>query len=305
MKYRSLFDRKGLSLDRLAAFCEVAETGSIVAATGGDPTRQALVSRQISELESFFEVSLVERQGRGLILTEAGRELAFLIREHLRGLEEFASSQKGTSWTVRVLASNSIGQWLILPRLAKLHQEWPELRMQLQHEQTREMIRQVQEGIFDLAVVRKEGSPLTGLESAPLGNLTYSLFIPKSLSKSLPSRCRLPRALTSLPLALPVGGSMRQRIEQIAAQEKKPLTVLLECSSYMQAAEALRSGPCAAILPDMAISEPEQSHYQRIPLSENIPISLIWKKRSAERNPRLAQLIKSLTSLWKIGESNV
>ncbi|MCH8476104.1 MAG: LysR family transcriptional regulator [Opitutales bacterium] len=76
MRFRSLFDRKGLSLERMAAFCEFAEHGSIVAATGGDPARQALVSRQISELESFFEIALVViRQERSRL---TGLEIASL-----------------------------------------------------------------------------------------------------------------------------------------------------------------------------------------------------------------------------------
>lgn len=302
MRFRSLFDRKGLSLERLAAFCEFAEHGSIVAATGGDPARQALVSRQISELESFFEIALVERQGRGLVLTGAGRELAFLIRDYLRRLEEFASAQRETSWTVRVMASNSIGQWLILPRLAKLRAAWPEIRVHLQHEQTREMVRQVQEGLFDLAVVRQQGSGLAGLESASLGKLTYGLYVPPPTSPFRPTKGGLGQALTSHPLALPIGGSMREKIEGLAAKTKKPLNVILEGSSYMQALEALRSGACAAVLPDLALPRDERQHYLRIPIPGNVEIALIWRKRTAERNPRLALLTKNLLTLWKMNE---
>ncbi|MCH8474015.1 MAG: LysR family transcriptional regulator [Opitutales bacterium] len=300
MKYRSLFNRKGLSLERMSAFSEVAEHGSIVAATGGDPARQALVSRQISELESFFETALVERKGRGLILTEAGRELAFLIRESLGRLQEFASSQKGDAWALRMVASNTVGQWLILPQLPELREVWPEVRWQLQHEQTREMLRKVQEGIADVAVVRKQGPDLPGLQTAALGNLTYSLYLPLDKAGELPRKCSLARALTSCPLALPIGGSMRERIERLAARVSQPLKVVFEGSSYLQTSGALRSGASAAVLPDIAISAGERPLYRRIPVPDTVPMVLMWRNRSAERNPRLALLINRLQDFWKI-----
>ena len=63
---------KNLSLDRLRNFAEVVRKGGISTATGGDRSRQALISRQIAELSSHFEVELTRRSGRGLAFTPAG-----------------------------------------------------------------------------------------------------------------------------------------------------------------------------------------------------------------------------------------
>ncbi|MCH8476103.1 MAG: hypothetical protein LAT55_12855 [Opitutales bacterium] len=93
---------------------------------------------------------------------------------------------------------------------------------------------------------------------------------------------------------------MREKIEALAAKGSTPLYLILECSSYMQALEALRSGACAAVLPDLARPKEGPSLYQRIPVPGSIEISPIWRKRTAERNPRLALLTKSILKLWKI-----
>ena len=82
-------------MDRLANFCAVADEGSIAIVAKGDPSRQSLISRQIRELESFFGVELVRRKGRGLEITEAGRELAAIGRKNFKGLEDYSARCRG------------------------------------------------------------------------------------------------------------------------------------------------------------------------------------------------------------------
>ena len=51
----SLLSRRGLSYDRLLNFCRIAEAGGISKAADGDAAKQSLYSRQIRELEEFFD----------------------------------------------------------------------------------------------------------------------------------------------------------------------------------------------------------------------------------------------------------
>ena len=60
-----LFSKSGLSLERLRTFCEVATAGGISNAVPDDPTRQSQFSRQLKELEEFFEAKLlIRKRGR-------------------------------------------------------------------------------------------------------------------------------------------------------------------------------------------------------------------------------------------------
>ena len=87
--FAKLFAESGLSLDRLKTLLEVAVAGSLVKAAEGDPVRQSQYSRQIKELEDFFRIQLVERQGKGTRLTPSGRELARISRFFMMGLSNF------------------------------------------------------------------------------------------------------------------------------------------------------------------------------------------------------------------------
>jgi hypothetical protein len=56
---------------------------------GGDPAKQSLYSRQVRELEQFFGVELTRRKGKGIEVTEQGREFARQVRAHLQSLTDF------------------------------------------------------------------------------------------------------------------------------------------------------------------------------------------------------------------------
>ena len=72
---------KNFSLERLRRLVEVLEAGYISKASGGNVTTAALISRQITELESFFEVPLREKHGKLVKLSKEGEELASLHKQ--------------------------------------------------------------------------------------------------------------------------------------------------------------------------------------------------------------------------------
>ena len=100
--FAKLFAESGLSLDRLRALVEVGAAGSMVRAAGGDPARQSQYSRQIKELEDFFQAGLVERHGKGIRLTASGRELARISRFFLLGLSNFQRGCLAEGQTYRI-----------------------------------------------------------------------------------------------------------------------------------------------------------------------------------------------------------
>ena len=103
--FEKLFAESGLSLNRVKALLEVAAAGSIAKATNGDPVRQSQYSRQIKELEDFFQVKLMERYGKGIRLTTNGRELARISRFFLLGMSNFRRGCLTEEQTFRIGAS--------------------------------------------------------------------------------------------------------------------------------------------------------------------------------------------------------
>jgi DNA-binding transcriptional LysR family regulator len=129
--FDSLFQQQGLSIDRLKALVEVVSAGSISKAVSGDPIRQSLYSRQLKELESFFGVELTRRKGRGLVITDRGRQLAQLAREQLQSLHDFKQSCAERDQHFRIGAGDSLLHWLVVPALGDLESGSPHLTFSL------------------------------------------------------------------------------------------------------------------------------------------------------------------------------
>jgi len=295
--FQNLLSQSGISLERLASFCDVAELGSIAAAAKNEPARQSLISRQIRELEEYFGVELVRRKGRGLELTEAGRALAAVGRENFKGIKDFAAHCKERDWTAQIVASNSVAYWHLVPAINQIHAQARGVRFEIHHEQTREIVNATREGIYDIAFVREDAVP-AGMESASLGSVGRSLLIPKALAPTRPKT--LAAALVSIPLALPIGGSVRENAEQRAAKAGKPLKIALACTSYLQAARALETESFGTVLPDLAKPSLKLERFHVFVLPEKHNLCMVWSKRNTDTRPQLLSLIGTMQGILKL-----
>lgn len=282
-----LLSKSGLSLERLRTFLAFAEAGSIVRAAGGDLVRSSLISRQLRELEEFFEVELVKRQGKGLVLTQAGRRLAALVREQFGTLEEFKNSSSGRSVRLSLSAGNTILEWVVAPRLTP--GLVPGVEFDLHHEQSAPSIEHLHDGRRDLAIIARQ--PMgRQFGTAPLGTITFALFVPKRLGR----HTNLRKALRELPLALPIGGTMREAILRHAG-EIQPSH--LGTTGFLNAVASMRAGHYAAVLPSTASAGLGGDFYKlSIPSSVLPPRQMVlaWSKRAAATRPAVASAVEKL-----------
>jgi DNA-binding transcriptional LysR family regulator len=283
----NLFAKGGLSLERLRSFLLFADAGSISRAAGGDAVRGSLISRQLRELEEFFEVELVGRRGKGLVLTEEGIQLATLIREQFGALEDFGNRAKGSSVRLSLAAGNTMLEWVIAPRMTPGLIQGVEF--DLHHEQTRESIEHLGSGSRDFAVIREQ--PMgRQFASAPLGIVTFDLFIPEKFGKPRDLR----KALRDLPLALPIGGSLREAI-LLYAGTLNPSH--LGTTGFLNAVASVRAGNYAAILPSIA-NHALRERIHRIPIPAKIvpprQMILAWSRRNAATRPAVASAVDCL-----------
>jgi DNA-binding transcriptional LysR family regulator len=268
---------KNCSLDRLLNFAAVVRKGGIVGVTGGDPSRQALISRQISELASHFEAELTRRSGKGLAFTPAGEQLARLVTELENGLEELRAGVRGAPVGYSIAASNSVLYWLVLPKLRAISDALPAVKWTLHHESTAGICEKVTMGQIDFGICI--GTPTAGsLKRRFLGDVAYSLFVPSNLGNATDPA----EILREVPLALPIGGTLRASIAAWAKKAKINLNVRLEVDSYLQAADAVVRGTHAAVLPSLAAATMSKD-VRVLPLPATVAqrrkLWLVWTSR--------------------------
>jgi DNA-binding transcriptional LysR family regulator len=293
--FEELLSRRGISFDRLRTLVDVAEAGSMAKAAEGDSNPQSQFSRQLKELEAFFETELTQRQGKNLKLTAEGLRLAEIARETLHSLNDFDAEIHARPITVTVGAGDSILHWLLLPRLGRLQTKLPQTRIFLRNCRTRDIVSGLNDLTLDLGLVRE-----TGISSrhkrTRLTKLDYSIFVPKKLLSAKPdvdSRW----ILENVPLAVQAStGSFEKALEEAAEQLSIKLNIRLGCESFPHACRAVLSGYYAAILPSIAAAELDDKNYARYPApllkTQERTICVAWNPRLIRTRPEFERIIQ-------------
>ena len=303
MKFNRLFGEKGLSMERLAALVEVDDAGGIANAAPDDDSRQSLISRQISQLEEFFDVELKNKTGKTVRLTPAGKHLAKLAREHLQSLEEFHRACRKQPAEVVIGAGDSLLQWLVLPRIGKVREALQGSVVELQDLQNAAICNALQDHVIDFGLLRSDLVARGSLTGRSLGKFGYSLFIPNKLYQR-DKKTNEAELLQQLPIATQGGNTLFQlRLEELAASRKWKLNVNLLCESFPQAAQILASGQMAVILPDLARLGISFDSVWVFPLKSfdelRREVYLAWHPHRLETRPHLADAKTKLADVLK------
>ncbi len=125
--------------DKLRIFHAVADAGSLTHAGDKLNLSQSAVSRQIRALEEALNATLFHRHARGLILTEQG-ELLFDATAAMSKRLEAASarirdSEEEVFGELRVTTTFGFGALWLAPRLPKLYEKYPDLKVDLMLEE--------------------------------------------------------------------------------------------------------------------------------------------------------------------------
>ncbi|WP_343082136.1 LysR family transcriptional regulator [Ostreiculturibacter nitratireducens] len=125
--------------DKLRIFHAVADAGSLTHAGDALHLSQSAVSRQIRALEESLNTTLFHRHARGLILTEQGELLFEATQAMNKRLEAAAARIRDTEEEVfgelRVTTTTGFGTLWLAPRLPKLYERYPNLKLDLMLEE--------------------------------------------------------------------------------------------------------------------------------------------------------------------------
>ncbi|WP_415184555.1 LysR family transcriptional regulator [Phaeovulum sp.] len=125
--------------DKLRIFHAVADAGSLTHAGDGLHLSQSAVSRQIRALEEMLGTTLFHRHARGLILTEQGELLFDATSTMAKKLDTAAArirdSEEEVFGELKVTTTTGFGTLWLAPRLIKLYERYPDLKIDLMLEE--------------------------------------------------------------------------------------------------------------------------------------------------------------------------
>ena len=122
-------------LTSMTTFAKVLNYSSFTAAAADLGISRALVSRQITELETYFGVRLLNRTTRSVTPTEAGLrfyELCNRVLSELRvGEESIAAIKKSVEGDISILCPNWVGNFDISQAVVDFAKKNPKINIQL------------------------------------------------------------------------------------------------------------------------------------------------------------------------------
>jgi DNA-binding transcriptional LysR family regulator len=155
-----------MDFDHLKAFVAVAETGGFSAAANALNRTQSAVSAQIRRLEEQLDTRLFDRTSRSVRLTEAGGTLLPYARRMLH-MDEIARTAVGESQVTPALRFGITDEQAerYLPRLLRaFHADYPDERVEIACDVSTVLLRQLRDGLLDLALVVRHGPEPGGEE---------------------------------------------------------------------------------------------------------------------------------------------
>lgn len=146
-----------LDLTRLRVLAAVARTGSVTAAARELGYAQPSVSHHLARLESEAGIPLLQRAGRGVRLTEAGRLLADRAEEVLARVDSAARELEALSelraGRARLAAFPSALATIVPAAVANLRSDLPGLAVSLLEAEPPEAVDALRAGKVDVALV--------------------------------------------------------------------------------------------------------------------------------------------------------
>ena len=146
-----------MTLEQLRVFVAVAERQHVTRAAEALHLTQSAVSSAVHALEESFAVKLFHRVGRGIELSEAGREFldearGVLARADgaLLRLAELGGLRRGT---LRIHASQTISSYWLPRHLVRFRRAHPQIELLVGIGNTAEVARTVRDGTADVGLI--------------------------------------------------------------------------------------------------------------------------------------------------------
>ncbi len=244
----------GMDLRQLEYFVRVAELGSFTRAAIELDVAQPALSRQVRLLEVELRQSLLVRNGRGAVPTEAGKTLL----EHGRGIlhqvqrarDDLSRLRGGLSGRVAVGLPSSVARALTVPLTRAFRAAMPEARLSISEGLSSGLEAGLASGRLDIAVLYNAQSSRE-LDTQPL--LEEELLLvrarPPGLHEDPPPGPVELADVAQLPLVIPTRpNAIRMHVESALAEVGRQPNVALEIDGVQAILDLVRDGAGCAIL---------------------------------------------------------
>jgi LysR family transcriptional regulator for metE and metH len=294
-----------MTLGQLRTFLAVARAGSVRGAAAALVVTEPSVSAALGTLQREFEVDLVERDGRGIRLTEAGQRLAERAAEILGLVDRTGREVReaaGAPGHLRVVAATTAGEYVLPPVLRAFLRTHPGVQVSLEVGNRANAIQRLLSSEADLAV---GGRPPPGSRIVGEAFMDNRLVVVAQPGHSLASRRTVEPGWLSREtwLMREAGSGTRETTEEFCAAKGIEPRSVMTVGSNAAIKRAAAVGLGITLLSEQAVAtELGSGDLVRLPV-QGTPLRRSWYVlyREGSNLPRSAQafieLLRSPTRL--------
>jgi DNA-binding transcriptional LysR family regulator len=271
-----------MDLAALTIFRAVVRENGVTRAAAKLNRVQSNVTTRIKQLEEQLGTDLFIRDGRRLVLTPAG-EILLPYAERLLALADearHAVREDRPSGRLRLGAMESIAATRLPGLLARYHQQWPDVALELETGTTGKLIERVREFEIDAALVATPPDPATLgelFETVPVFREQLVMLSPRG---HRPIREVRDIALSTL-IAFERGCAYRAYVERWYLEHGVRPARVLELGSYHAIVACVAAGAGVAVAPRSVLNL--QTDTSNIAIHEldgidEIETLLVWRR---------------------------
>ena len=248
-----------MNLQNLRVFLKVADLEHITRASEQLHLTQPAVTKIIQSLEQQIHLELVERQGRRIVLTHAGR----VLQRHARQLfalerqmeEELAALRDLAGGEVVMAANTTAGVYLLPSIISRFHSQYPRVTLNMTIINSSDVIDGILNWELDFGLIEGDVSTLPiELSARVFARDTLILVVAPDHHWSQASSLR-PQDLTTDALLLREDGSaMRELLEQELQKYDVHLHPLLTLTDNEAIKQMVMNGVAAAVVSLLTVS---------------------------------------------------
>jgi DNA-binding transcriptional LysR family regulator len=247
-----------MDLHHLETFVKVAELKSFTKAAETLFLTQPTVSKQIIDLEKFFQVKLIDRTKRSVVLTKAGEillkyaaEFLYLRKETVDAIAAFRGVKKGTMY----VGASTIPGTYVLPRvLCIFNEQYKGIQLKLLVSDTKDVLVRTDVGELDVGFVGAKDETKK-IDYKKILEDTIVIAAPQGYPDSIPLE-----GLKEYPFIAREAGSGTRNAFEAALRKQKSFTALdlktvAELTDTQAIKEAVKCGMGLAYISRMAITD--------------------------------------------------
>jgi DNA-binding transcriptional LysR family regulator len=250
-----------MTLEQLRIFIAVAEKQHVTHAASELNLTQSATSAAIAALEARYGIKLFDRVGRGIVLTQTGRDFLNEAREVVarakaaaQVLNDLAGLKRGS---LNLAASQTVANYWLPPRIATFRRAHPSIDLHVAIANTEQVAQAVNRGNADLGFVEGEvDDPALAIRKME-GD---SLAVVVGAGHPWIGKTRItPKLLTETSWILREPGSGTRSMFEAALKKFEiklsDLDVRLELPSNESVRVAVESGDCATAISDLVVAQ--------------------------------------------------